>query len=150
MTTVLSRSNSDTARQVDKQLAKVNRTLQGSVAIGMLSQVDGELADVYMECSEPDWDGHNAFPVDPDSYLLAKHFLLSLPLGIRRPSVGAEPDGMMTLEWYSGVRRTLSISFDPEGKLHYAALIGASRPYGTESFTDDVPQLLLELIRRVS
>lgn len=49
LTAVLSRSNSEAARQVDDQLAKVNRRLQRSVALGHESHIRGELTDVFME-----------------------------------------------------------------------------------------------------
>ncbi len=150
MSTVLSRSNSDAGRQVDDQVEKINRRLQCSFAIGTVSQVRGELADVFMECMEADWDGHNAMPVTFDAYQLAERFLLSLPLGIHRPSIGAEPDGHLTLEWYGGVRRTLSVSIDPSGFVHYAALVGPEREYGTKVFADSVPQVILDLIERVA
>jgi hypothetical protein len=147
---VISRSNSEAARQLDEQLSKVNQRLHRSVALGAESAVRGELADAYLECSEANWDGYNALPVDPDSFALAKTFLMALPLGTRSPSVGAHPDGQLSLEWYSGPRRSLTISFDPAGELHYAALAGPSRACGTEAFEGEVPQIILELIELVS
>ena len=146
---VLNRTNSDAAKQLDQQLQKVSRRLHRSVALGAESVVRGDLANTYVECSEPNWDGFNALPVSFDSFLLAERFLIALPLGIKRPCAGAEPDGQMTLEWYSGIRRTISISFDPEGKIHYAALMGASKAFGTESFVYEIPDTILELIQRV-
>lgn len=109
-----------------------------------------ELADVYLECSEPNWDGFNALPVSYDSFALAKAFLLSLPLGTKVPSAGAHPDGQISLEWYNGPRRSLTISFDPVGDLHYAALAGPSRVCGTAAFDCEVPQIIRELIQQVS
>jgi len=147
---VISRSNSETARQLDHQLAQVNKNLHRSIALGAESAVRGELTDVYLECSEANWDGYNALAVDPDSFALAKAFLMALPLGTRAPSAGAHPDGQMSLEWYSGPRRSLTISFDPVGDLHFAALTGPSRACGTEAFDGEVPQILLELIELVS
>lgn len=150
MSTVLSRSNSDAGRQVDDQLWRINRRLHGSFAIGTVSQVRGELADVFLECMDADWDGHNALPVTYETYQLAERFLLNLPLGIRRPSIGAEPDGHLTLEWYGGVRRSVSVSIEPSGFVHYAALVGPEREYGAKVFGDSVPQVILDLIKRVS
>lgn len=76
--------------------------------------------------------------------------MLNLPPGIWPPSIGAHPDGQLTLEWYAGVRRILSVSVDPQGLLHYAALIDSERAYGTKVFADSVPRVILELIQRVS
>ena len=149
MTSVISRSNSETARRLDEQLSRVNASLHRSVALGAQSAVCGELADVYLECREPNWDGFNALPVGPDSFLLAKTFLLALPFGTKAPSAGAHPDGQISLEWHNGPRRSLTISFDPAGDLHYAAMTGPSRACGTTAFDGEVPQIILELIEKV-
>ncbi len=149
MSAVISRTNSETARQLDRQLSKVTRSLHRSVALGADTAVRGDLADVYLECSQPDWDGFNALPVDPDSFGLARDFLLSLPFGTKQPSAGAYPDGQISLEWYNGPRRSLTISFDPSGELHYAIIAGPSRACGTEAFNGEVPSIILELIERI-
>lgn len=150
MTAVISRSNSDAARQLDEQLSRVNASLHDSIALGAQSAVCGELADVYLECRHPNWDGFNALPVDPDSFELARAFLLSLPLGTSAPSAGAHPDGQISLEWYNGPRRSLTISFDPVGNLHYAAFAGPSRACGTAAFDGEAPHIILELIEQIS
>jgi hypothetical protein len=53
------------------------------------------------------------------------------------------------LEWYHSPRRTLSISFSKNSELHYAALLGASKTYGTEPFFGDVPKIIVDLVSRV-
>ena len=40
-------------------------------------------------------------------------------------------------------------SVDPVGELHYAALLGRSRAYGTEVFEGTLPNSILALVRRV-
>ena len=64
------------------------------------------------------------------------------------PSVGAEPDGQITFEWYQSQRRILSVSVSQEGDLHYAALLGYSRRYGTEPFFGEIPADILKLVHR--
>lgn len=112
-------------------------------------EIYGELADVWRECSQPDWDGYNAVPVSGESYENAKRLVAALPPGTPQPTAGAEPDGQMTLEWRRSRRRTLSISVSPDDDLHYAALLGPARSCGTEPFRGETPQMLLDLIRRV-
>ena len=104
---------------------------------------------VLEECRVPNWDAQGAAPVTEDAYRVACRFLESLPLGIRAPSIGAEPDGHLTLEWHRSPRRTLSVSASPEGDLHYAALLGSSKAYGTEPFLGYPPKPILDLIHRV-
>jgi hypothetical protein len=71
----------------------------------------------------------------------------SLPLGFLRPSIGAEPDGHITLEWRRSPRRVLSVSVDPDGFLHYAGLFGNNKRFGTLTFFSTPPEELLQLVR---
>lgn len=116
---------------------------------GLESTIREELAAVWEECRHADWDGVGALPVGQDTLLQAYRLLESLPLGCPAPSVGAEPDGHLTLEWHRGRLHTLSLSVSPEGELHYAALIGPNRVYGTEAFFGEMPDAIINLIRRI-
>lgn len=109
-----------------------------------------DLEQLANECTHPDWDGEGAEPVHRGSIDQAARFLRTLPLGAGKPTIGAEPDGQVVLEWYSTPRRVLSVSMSPEGDLHYAALLGPERQYGTVPFLGDIPSTLIELIRRVN
>lgn len=140
---------SDAAEYVSKQAAKYNRHLQKSSAFGIESILQEELADVWEECREPDWDGYNALPVTQDALRNTYALLESLPLGFPRPSVGAEPDGHFTLEWHHSPSRTLSVSISPDAELNYAALLGLARVCGSEPFFGEIPQTISDLIRRV-
>lgn len=115
-----------------------------------MAAVTDELSRVAHECGIANWDGYGATPVAQQTYVQARSFLDALPLGMPVPSVGAEPDGHITLEWYRSPRRLLSISVSPEGDLHYAALIGPARAYGTEPFLGEPPPPILDLIHRVA
>ena len=108
-----------------------------------------ELSLVAEKCDAANWDGYGASPVAKQTYSHARSFLDALPVGTPVPTVGAEPDGHLTFEWYRSPRRLLSVSVSPEGELHYAALIGPAKAYGTEPFASEAPQAILDLIRRV-
>ena len=146
---LLTSGSSDAARFIDETTQEGRRHLHESNAFGIESHVRDELATVWEECREPNWDGYQAVAVSQDTLRNAYLFLESLPLGFPHPSIGAEPDGHMTLEWHRSVRRTLSISVDPDGDLHFAALFGPNRVYGTEAFFGEVPEDVLNLIRRI-
>ncbi len=107
-----------------------------------------ELATVWEDCRFPNWDGHGAVPVVEDAVRNAFLLLTALPAGCPLPSVGVEPDGHLTLEWYRDPRWTLSISVSPEGELFYAALFAANDVRGREVFQGEIPDYLLNLIRR--
>lgn len=135
--------------RIDREVASEAESLHASEALGMQKVIDDELAEVWAECRVPDWDGYNALPVSAGAYLQAKRLLLSLPLGTRSPSIGATPDGHVTLEWHHGRRRSLTVTAAPDGYLHYAALLGPDRHCGTEAFFEDVPQTIRSLISQV-
>ncbi len=143
------RGFSDAAAFVSRQATEGRKRLHESSAFGIESTLRDEFAAVWEECRDANWDGYNAQPVTQDVLRNAYVFLEALPFGFPRPSIGAEPDGDLTLEWHRSARRTLSVSVNPYGELHYSALFGPNRVYGTEAFFGDVPETILSLVRRV-
>jgi hypothetical protein len=143
-------SSSETVRFVAEEAGRGRQRLHNSYTLGMGGKgVFEELCNVSEECGKPDWDGSGAEPVSEEAYRHAYRFLEALPWGMPAPSVGAEPDGHLTVEWYHSPRRTLSISVSPDGELHYAALLPDGRSYGTRRFSGEVPEVILDLIREV-
>ena len=139
---------SDAAQYVDST-RRGRRQLDVSNVFGIESALRNEWATVWEECREPNWDGFQALPVSQDTFRSTYLFLESLPPNFPAPSIGAEPDGALTLEWHRSLRRTLSVSVSPEDELHFAALFGPNRVYGTEAFFGEVSESILDLIRRV-
>lgn len=140
---------SDAAGYMTRGYEEGRHRLRESYSLGLIT-AERELAAVEEECGSPDWDGYGAAPVGVDAVSAARRFLWALPLGIPAPSVGAEPDGNVTFEWHRSARRTLSVSVTPDGELHYAALIGSGRAYGTELFSGEISRAIMDLIRRVT
>ena len=144
-----SQGTSEVSRFVAKQQRQGRAQLLSSNAFGVEAAVaSSKLWEVFFQCQERDWDGYGASGVCPRTFQLAHHFLSALPLGTATPDFGADPDGDMTFEWYRA-GRTLSVAVSADGDLHYAALIGARKSYGTEPFFGEVPNVILGLIRDV-
>jgi hypothetical protein len=144
------RGESDAARFIDQASRDHIRDLERSETIGgVSSQFTAEFLSMVRECRIEGWDGYGAMSVNEETILNAWRFAEVIPLGICKPSIGAEPDGHITFEWYSNPDRTLSVSIDSFGNLHYSTLLGPDRHYGTESFVGLVPFRLLELIYQV-
>lgn len=133
-------------KQIDdaRQFMLGSQTFGGGVRLAMQ-----ELIKVGEEGSVANWDGYGAEPISRDTFEQAYRFLYALPIGLPAPSVSADPGGEITFEWHKAARRTLSVSITPQGDLHYAALLGASRRYGTERFALGLPQIIQELIVQV-
>ena len=150
ITMVTSGGTSDVAGYVTRQKAEPWRQLQNTFYLGQQSKGSvNELIQVLAVCKSANWDGYGARPVSTQTYMLARKFLEALPLGSPSPSIGADPDGDITCEWYAAARKTLSVSISASGDLHYAALIGTVKAYGTEPFSGNIPRVILDLIRRV-
>lgn len=137
------------AQRIAEATRKQQRDLRNSATLGIQSAFD-ELDSVWDECKHADWDGYGAHAVDQDTMCNVYRLLESLPLGSPIPTIGAEPDGELTLEWHHSPRRTLSVSVTEDGYLHYAGLFGPNRVNGTSAFFGDVPHNILQLIDRVS
>ncbi len=146
---IASRAASPTACYILAESRLTRERMQKSIYLGLGSEVFNELFDVSENCKQPGWDGDSAEPVSRDTFLNAFRFLESLPFGIQKPSVGVEPDGHVTLEWYKSPRHTLSISVSPDGFLYYSALMGLRKTNGSEPFFGEVPKIVLELIGKV-
>lgn len=145
------RGASDEARFIATQSEEDRRRLRQAYSLGLdADRAFEELFVVARECRTANWDGYGAPAIAPETFTHACRFLGALPLGMPAPSVGAEPDGHVTFEWHRSPRRTLSVSISPEGDLHYAALLGLSKVYGTEPFFGETPSRILDLIRQVS
>ncbi|MGH9955845.1 MAG: hypothetical protein ACREBC_01790 [Pyrinomonadaceae bacterium] len=127
---------------------KIHRNATVTFGLNLLTTLN-ELRDVATEYDEPNWDGYDAYPVSPATVQTARGVVESLPYDLPKPSVGAEPDGQLTIEWYRSPYKQINISISADGDLHYAAMIGASRAYGTEHFYGEFPRDILALIRRV-
>lgn len=108
-----------------------------------------ELREVWEECRRPGWDGYEALPVEQATLTAAYTLIDSLPIGFPRPTISAEPDGQITLEWRTTPSRLLSVSVDPDGYLHYAGVFGPNRRYGRLVFFSTAPDELLQLVREL-
>lgn len=109
-----------------------------------------ELIDVFAECHNPNWDGYEAKPVEFNTLFQAVKFIKAMPPILPKPSIGADPDGDLSLDWHETSDRTIMVSINSQGKLHFAALVGQSRFTGAEPFVGEWPRQLVDLIRQVA
>jgi hypothetical protein len=131
----------------------IQRTLTSlamSIAVRRTAETSiRELRRLQQEASRPNWDGYGALPIDPRSAEHASTFIRALPTTVPVPDVSVDPDGEVDLLWQLDPTRTISVSVGPNGKLTYAALIGAAESYGTEWLSSEIPQPILDSLTRV-
>ncbi len=120
-----------------------------SPGTGAIAQLRADLNEVMLDCHQPGWDGYGAEAVTPEAYQLAQRFIDSLPAGISRPALSADPYGCVTFEWQVSPRRLVLVSVHPDYRVDYAALFGSAKSYGNEPFFGKFPDRLGDLVRRV-
>lgn len=108
-----------------------------------------KLDALFEENSFNGWDGYDAVPIQIGSYNYSKQFILAMPDSLSIPSLGADPDGEITFEWYRSSDKIFSISISSDGFLNYAYLNGLSKEYGTEPFSGFLPQKCNDLINKI-
>jgi hypothetical protein len=140
---------SDAARTVSQAMEIQSRGLRCSEIFGLDSQLREELADIWGECQESNWDGHNGLPVSRDTLREVYRLLEEIPKYITAPSLSAHPDGAIAMEWYQSKNRQIDLSV-VDGEIHYAAKFGANRHHGSFAIIDGWPKSLLSLIVKIS
>lgn len=108
------------------------------------------LMDAYRQAGSYDWDGEGGAPANARSYEYAKLFVLRLPFWADNPEASVDPDGEISLEWDYGRWWVFSVSLGEDGTLSYAGLFGPAKQHGVETFVDDIPESVLQGIRRAA
>jgi hypothetical protein len=147
--TTMSRGNSETAQYLHHTSQATVHYFDRSATLSKRTAYN-ELFKIWSECNTPNWDGYDAYPVQEQTFNNTYLFIRSLPLNYPLPSVGVEPDGHLTLEWYRHPRWTISISVSPEGMIYYAALFGNSDVRGSDFFAGEISRNLFDLIQRAT
>jgi len=148
MTSTLSTGFSKAAETITGVCREQSRQQRVTVTFSDFPLHD-QLIDVFNECSVAGWEGEHSEPVKPETLVLAMQIVESLPKAYRTPTIAGEPDGHVSLEWYMSPRRILNVSINPNGTLHWAALIGDEDPRGSCHFFGETPATLLYWIGRV-
>jgi hypothetical protein len=136
------------AQFVDRNLGEWRDTRAASLALSRF-ETWLDLAAVYEGCGVGDWDGAGAEPVSTKTIEKAQEFLSALPSDIPDPDVGPDPDGEVSFDWFAEPDWGVAVALNADGRLSYAAVFGANRAHGTEKFREEIPQQLLQILRRL-
>ena len=138
------------AAAMAERIDKVCQHFWESVTLRRVTELGWiELADAAHEAASPNWDGYGARKIDPLAYREAERFLGTLPTMTPVPDVSVDPDGEVSISWNLDPDWVFSVSIGPTGRLSYAGLFGTSKAYGTEWFTNDIPEAVLDGITRL-
>lgn len=102
-----------------------------------------ELDSLYFEASRLGWDGYGAAPMSADAWDFAKRLIKALPTTAPLPELSADPDGEVSLDWFFGARRALSVSVGPTGRCTFAWLLGQRSYRGTDWIEDEIPATIV-------
>lgn len=65
----------------------------------------------------PDWDGYEANPVNAESLMRVRHFVMELPDDVEKPELVPEPDGDVVMVWTKDGHHVCIVGIEPTGKL---------------------------------
>ncbi len=118
--------------------------------LGRFDKALQSLDKVFDECSDEGWDGYDALPITNYAYIEARRLIESLPLTtFPIPEVVPEPNGEIGLEWYREERQVFVASVSGRNEIVYAGLLGVNKLHGTEYFSDSLPSVILENLKRL-
>jgi hypothetical protein len=101
-----------------------------------------ELDSLRIGASRQGWDGFGAEPITLDAYDFAKSFIKTLPTTAPLPELSADPDGEISLDWFFGERRALTVSVGPTGRCTFAWVLGQRSTRGTDWIEDEIPSTI--------
>ena len=98
------------------------------------------------------WHGAGANPARAQAVAAGLRFLLMLPSAfLADVEISPDRDGAVSFDWFVNAHRQLSISFGPNGELHYAAILGSvERVSGRLLCDDSLPEEIARLLERIA
>lgn len=133
--------------------AKVHNELLHSIELEHLGRVSNppddvrlkrELESILSECSENDWDGYGALPIDLKSVRWASKFIAHLPDYISYPELSPEPTGELTMLWDKRGYYII-IGINSEGHISYGGTSPTGHIYGDSQLNDDATKIPVEI-----
>ena len=140
---------SDAAQMASQYLVEHVNGMRRSQTFGLDSKLREERGDVWSECQTVNWDGYKALPVSQNTLRQVYELLEELPDNFPAPSLSADPDGALALEWYACKDRQIAVRII-DGEIHYAAKLGSERHHGNYVLVYGWPKSLFSLIQKIA
>lgn len=150
----LSRARSAVSAESDlvrRRMAALTESVERSESLfGAKAAAISELWALVNECSEGNWNGDGARPLDLRAAEKAAAFIRALSSDVPLPEPAPEPDGSISLDWIRSRNRLFSVSVSASSRLAYAWLDGSDRGHGVARFDGErIPDRVLEGIKGV-
>jgi hypothetical protein len=107
-----------------------------------------QIAAILEECSEANWDGYHARPINRSSVQHACQFLEKLPPDIAAPELTPEPTGILTMVWRKEGYH-LIVGINADNQIAWGGTSPEGNVYGEASFGLGIPEELINLLRKV-
>ena len=111
-------------------------------------RLERELVDILRDCSDSDWDGYGASPIDRASVTSVYKFLSLLPSDVTYPELSPEPTGNLTMVWRKRGYH-LIIGINPEGQIAWGGTSPHGHLYGDAEFDSVIPEELIDILHCV-
>lgn len=108
-----------------------------------------EAIEAASECSLLGWDGYDAAPVSEGAARRMGAFLNALPGDLPRPSIGADPHGHLSAEWYRGPDCVLSVGVGDDDQLWYAGIFCSENVNGVVTPDGHGLAVISDMVRRI-
>jgi hypothetical protein len=117
---------------------------------GAKAEAINNLKSLAMECTESDWDGYGAVPVNPAALERAEALLRSLPDDCPLPEFSIEPDGEISFDWLPSRTRSFSLSIGLSDRIAYAWVDGTDRGHAVaRAESGKMPTRILNELNRI-
>jgi hypothetical protein len=145
-----SNAQSNQARRLLEMQEQIREHLLSSHAVrDARERLLDELNALCKEASLRGWDGYGAHPMSIGAYDFARTFIKTLPTTAPLPEVSADPDGEVSLDWFFGPRRALTVSVGPAGRCTFAWILGQRSNRGTDWIEDEIPASIVFALREL-
>lgn len=135
---------------LNQEIGRVSSHVLSSLTFGEPLNISvSSLNDLWKETSVPNWDGYGAPALSQDVFHYALQFAQTIPYDIPAPEIGASSAGDITFEWAQTPRKIVSVGISPSGEIHFAALNGQKRSFGTLPFDGTFDTQLRHLITTI-
>ncbi|MGD1029646.1 MAG: hypothetical protein ABSA05_00760 [Opitutaceae bacterium] len=140
---------------VKECLADVEESIASSYYLaGNVQIAKAELAKLATKATNDNWDGEGGSKISPESLDLAFKLIRSMPRDWLAPDFDLDSDGNVSLDWYGGPSRRLSVGVGKNGKLSYAWMLPNKRGkveqnYGVAQSEGLFPETVIEVLPKL-